>query len=196
MVFVSKLEPNPAMREAQRISGFYGRAGLEHWRAMCNSPELRNILPNLPAALAEVAELVTLCAEQVCITEEYTPGMLSLTSELTDDEKSRMRFAKTWKVPGHLVSLGPRWGRGVSLALYLLPLTVRARVNAVFRHLKLFECRTSSALSTIFKKISSVAKKHGNLVFDGFWKFLVNWETLGGYSHSLPMENFLEDLTN
>ena len=184
------------MREAQRISGFYGRAGLEHWRAMCNSPELRNILPNLPAALAEVAELVTLCAEQVCITEEYTPGMLSLTSELTDDEKSRMRFAKTWKVPGHLVSLGPRWGRGVSLALYLLPLTVRARVNAVFRHLKLFECRTSSALSTIFKKISSVAKKHGNLVFDGFWKFLVNWETLGGYSHSLPMENFLEDLTN
>ena len=182
------------MRTAQRISGFFGQKGLDYWRASCDSLELKNILPNLPAALAEYAELIEKGGKWASEEDETISGSRKLLEPLTDEEKSRARFARSWKVPPRYKRFGERWGRGISLAMALIPLREKAKVVSFLKTVSFYQVKTSSALFNLMRGVSALAKKHGDLLFPGWWKFLVNWEALGGYASPLELSAFEKDL--
>jgi len=118
-----------------------------------------------------------------------------LTLPLTKEEARRARFAHTWKVPPAFESLGPRYGRGFSLYLYLLP-GVR---QAVFRHmmldvLRITQFRSRSALDGALSALSDTAKKLGPL-FSPHWMDYVNLGTLGGYRAVADIEDQVKEVT-
>lgn len=153
---------------------------------------LLDYFPNQYAARTSFATLVADCRETFSDAEEDA-GVPPLLSELTEDELNRRRFAHGWQPRGDFCRLGPRWGRGLSLYLDVLPKPVGAWLSRLLKHLGLFRSQSSSAIARGLKKLSDVMKKQGNLISE-FWRYAVNLETLGGYRPSLPMSTFIPEL--
>jgi len=182
------------MRMARRIAAFAGQTGLDYWRALGGDGGLKNVLPNLPAALSDLRAFVSSARELAGVVEEADSRMKPLNSPLTSDEQSRLRFGKRWGPQGPFFKFGERWGRGLSLYYEVLPTELKSRVLHVLRSAHVFECKTASSLAAILKSLTGLAKKHGDLLFPGFWKELVNLETLGGYLDAPEVEDFIDEL--
>lgn len=153
---------------------------------------LLDYFPTRYAARQSFATLVADCRETFLSPEEED-GVPGLDSDLTDDELNRRRFAHNWVPFGDFQRLGPRWGRGLSLYIDLLPKAAGAWLSRLLRHLGLFRAQSSSSIAKGLKKLSDVMKKQGNLISE-FWRFAVNLETLGGYRAALPMSTFIPEL--
>jgi hypothetical protein len=84
--------------------------------------------------------------------------------------------------------LGPVWGRGLSLYLALLPkydkdtkAAVRYNVRKVFYGLDLERVKDQDLLVWVLGQIDEIAKKWGDLLFPGYWKYMTYWNTLGDF---------------
>jgi len=62
----------------------------------------------------------------------------------------------------------------IGLALSLLPPTTRNQVTSTWLQLKLHTL-TNGQLFVAFKTLGDVAKHHGNLLFPGYWTFMIDW---------------------
>jgi hypothetical protein len=192
---VSKLtkvyKPSPQADLALKISVFPGEVGLKYWRGLGNWEDLSDVLPNYSSALADYEALKS---NGLLHYNKEHPNIVPLDTPLTDEEVSRLRFGHSWGAQGLFRNFGPRWGRGLSLAFSLLPKEISKSVEHNFRDLGLMRCRTGSEVYGLLKDITALAKKHGDLLFKGYWKFLINWETLGGYLPEVEIDDFLGDL--
>ena len=119
---------------------------------------------------------------------------------LSREEEKRLRF-RSWdykkKIPNTNVNFedfGPRWGRGLSLAFEVLPFEYKNQVYQVMKTIGVFNQKTEKGLRPVLKELSDVAKKHGDILFEGYWKLLVNWENLGGYLEIPEMSLFKPDI--
>lgn len=121
--------------------------------------------------------------------------MPRLTDPLSDAELGRRRFVRYWDEThwGPFSVLGPRWGPGLSLYLFVLPSSAGAWLRRLLSDLGLFRSQSSSGVAKGLKHLSDVMKKQGVLL-SGYWRFAVNLETLGGYRAPLPMSTFIPEL--
>jgi alkylhydroperoxidase/carboxymuconolactone decarboxylase family protein YurZ len=136
--------------------------------------------------------------EQLKLDPEAFSGSYNLPEfedPLSAEEKARMRFRRTWFTKGPFSNLGPRWGPSLHLYLKILPTDVYYKVRkALVVDLRIDKVNDSNTLYGIFREVSRIAKKHGDQVFPGFWKYLVNLELLGGFLPPAPDETFDESL--
>lgn len=113
---------------------------------------------------------------------------------LVDEEKSRMRFAHSGIILSTFKQFGPRWGRGMSLAYLAAPVRVRRVIINTFKELGLWEIKTAVGLQSTLKALGSAAKRWGDRLFPGSWKWFVNWENLGGYMRADVDVNFEDEI--
>jgi hypothetical protein len=119
----------------------------------------------------------------------------SFTRELTDDERSRSRFIRSWKASSQWERFGPRWGPAISLAFAVMPKEVKVAVDKVFDEIGVNRVNNETILAKMFKEMSGVFKKHGDRL-NAHWKWFINWETLGGYRDSQDISDFVDELRN
>jgi hypothetical protein len=195
------------MMAASVISGYYGASGLEAAKGSSVEKVLSGYLPNRSAAEAARAELVQLAGElasKPTLSREESNFRL----DLSKDEESRQRYRLELVdddpddasiFPGVEV-FGTIWGRGISLALDLMPLSIKDKVEKLlFTELQLRAIKSESDLRLLLKELSGVAKKHSNLAFPEFGlaqsRFLEYWETLGDYVSDLSHAEAVEELS-
>lgn len=181
---------------------------------------LEEILPNEISAHNAMFELMLLGRENALIDEEEVIVPKSVQKEenmkeeeerevlksrfdlrLSKEEEKRLRF-RGWnysvkKIPNtrvEFVKFGPRWGRGLSLAWETLRNKYKPEIFKIFDSMKIWDQQTEKGLRGTLKMLSDVAKKHGELLFPGYWEDLVNWENLGGYLEIPEMSTFVPDI--
>lgn len=149
-------------------------------------------IPGTSAASEQWADLRT--KAEVLSSSTPTGDEDILMRDLTAEELKRARFAHTWHVPAKFLSLGPRYGRGLSLYLKVLPANIsHALESTLFSVFRVHVFKSRSALDTFFGALSDVAKKLGTQ-FHRYWRYFVNLNTLGGYRDVAPISSQLEDL--
>jgi hypothetical protein len=192
-------EPSPGLDTLRRlilakdISRYLGDAGLLYWRAHPDWKRLIDILPSSDAASFEVRRLTKLGEDEHSLEDSEDPELPPFLEELTDEEKSRLRFGRTWKPQTPFQHYGPRWGRAMSLAWALLPKDALQDVRSYFRLFNIFNYTSATLLRKMLKEVSDVFKKYGDLLTP-HWKMFVNWDTLGGYVKTKAITDFVGDL--
>jgi hypothetical protein len=154
--------------------------------------ELSEVLPSLSAATRDFSDWIREtrrgASKEVGLDEPFAFG-----DPLSDEEKARLRYGRTFRIPQRFKRFGERWGRGLGLYWSLLPPLVQREVHSLFDTVSLWRFRSPAALAKALKGLSGVAKKHGKLLFP-HWKYLVNLETLGGYLPQRQVSDFFEEL--
>jgi hypothetical protein len=82
----------------------------------------------------------------------------------------------------------------MSLAFDIVPDAYKNCVLKLFGAAKIFSFQTVTHLQAILKMITDTAKKYGELLFPEWWKWLINWETLGGYRSTVEISVFEDEL--
>jgi hypothetical protein len=150
----------------------------------------RTLIPSSRAAKEDWTDLV-LSSSKWVRTQEEIAGLPELDIPLTGEEKGRRRFAHNLGPVGLWRHLGPRYGRGFTLYWKVLPEKVKRKVLGILDTINIFRKDiTASGLYMILHKLSDIAKKHGDMLFQDIWKWLVNLELLGGYRQEIPIELF------
>lgn len=157
-------------------------------------PALADYLPNANQARADWEKLRESWRAGAAEPEEAEDGdIYKLHTPLTDEETSRMRYAKTWEPVGDWAKLGPRWGRGMSLLMDISPFG--KLITQRLRDFGLFEFRSAAALMSCLKELGGVSKKWGLLVTESGdnqeWKDMTDLHTLGGYAAGADSEAFI-----
>uniref|UniRef100_A0A2V0RBI9 RdRp n=1 Tax=viral metagenome TaxID=1070528 RepID=A0A2V0RBI9_9ZZZZ len=80
----------------------------------------------------------------------------------------------------------------MGLALSLLPTTIRNQVTSTWMHLHLHTL-TNGQLFIAFKTLGDIAKHHGNLLFPGYWTFMIDWNLHFG---AQPTEDTDDEFTD
>jgi hypothetical protein len=75
-----------------------------------------------------------------------------------------------------------------------MPRDVGRNVELLFRHLDIWRYSDGDELRKTLKSMGDLAKKYGEILFPGWWKWLVNWETLEGYVPLREVEDFTDEL--
>jgi hypothetical protein len=114
---------------------------------------------------------------------------------ITNERSSRRRYAKSYE--GKHDYLGPVWSIGMSLYLDLLPvkdkkgIEIKGPVTKIFELLNLKRIKDETLLKWTFSELDIVAKKWGDILFPGYWRYLTYWGTLGDYvdgsEHTMEM---------
>lgn len=115
-----------------------------------------------------------------------------LMRELTDDEKKRARFARVYRCKWISV-WGPRWGRGIGLAMATMNRDQRDDFLRVLEDGRVGLIQRERDLRTTFDALTNIFKKH-NVLLSRHWKIFVNVETLGGYQTTPNMKSISEHI--
>jgi len=198
-----------------------GESSIADWEKIVKWDLLEEVLPNEVSARKAMVDLVEMGRMNALEEEEEVIVPKSVRKEenqkpeeervtfknrfelrLSIEEEKRLRF-RTWnyeiKIPNtdvNFADYGPRWGRGLSLAYTVLPVEYKNEVYRVMKNLSVWEQKTEKGLRGTLKALSDVAKKHGDILFPGYWKMLVNWENLGGYLEIPEMSVFKPDIVD
>jgi len=119
-------------------------------------------------------------------------GDADLERPLTNEEVKRMRYrtsADRW-----LAHLGPRWGPALTIFYRHLPARIKRPMKRLWDHLGVHRATNEARLAEGFKKLSSLAKRGRNLLFDGWWKECQYLELQGGYKAEVGIEAFSEEI--
>jgi len=81
----------------------------------------------------------------------------------------------------------------MGLALSLLPTTIRNQVTSTWMHLHLHTL-TNGQLFIAFKTLGDIAKHHGNLLFPGYWTFMIDWNLHFGAQPTEETDDEFSDL--
>jgi hypothetical protein len=174
---------------------------LRAWRKS-GSAELFEVLPSKAAAIEALADLIKYGKE---LRAKPVPDVdfPSFDEALTKREVSLMRYAKSWRPSPKWMRFGPRWGRSLSLAWLGFTAEERIYINELFRMIGIFQVSTASSLNLLFRRLTLVFKKYGNLLTEGTpleqedgWMKLVNWEAGGGYLQEKSIETFHESIVD
>lgn len=156
--------------------------------------KLSEVLPNQAAALEEYTRVVR-AGHKIWNTQDVKSDLApALDTPLTNEETSRLRFGRSWLPQGRFAKFGARWGRGLSLAFAIIPKDIQPKVLDVLEKLSIFKMRSVKGLQSQLKEMTGLAKKHGDILFSGYWKWLVNWENLGGYMPTPDIDTFVDEL--
>jgi hypothetical protein len=184
-----------AFDEAILAAGAPGKLGSVRMRALGKSSDLFDIIPSIAAARNDWTDLVD-AAARWRNEEIEVAGLQPLDQPLTNDEMGRRRYARSQGIRQQWAGLGPRFGLGFTLYWRLVPEKWKRQAMNVMQKLKISEFTNAGALYMTLKQLGDTAKKHGPLLFDGYWQYFINLETLGGYRGEVPIEDFAKDIRN
>jgi hypothetical protein len=188
------------MWTARHISPFVNEEGLRYWKSL-KTDALSDILPNSKFAIDALSKLKKKGSNGRLAPVGGAVDRPNFLDEITNAEKKRWRFAHSYGIK--MPEYGPRWGRSFSLYLELLPKSVmysgsvvhvKREVLRVLEDIYAFQQGNSDALYDLLRNLTEIAKKNGDLLFHGFWMYLVNLETFGGFLDAKEIEDFAQDL--
>lgn len=90
--------------------------------------------------------------------------------------------------------LGPRWAPGFTIWSRVLPDAVREQCISVLRSVGCMSWSTSDQVFGVLKELSGLAKKGGDDLFPGYWKYLVDMVTMTAYVPPGSLESRLADV--
>lgn len=158
--------------------------------------DLLDFFPTHHGSVLAYSKMIRECRKAFAVEKE-DEGVPPLNAGLSDDEMNRRRYFHSWSKSangfGIFHCLGPRWGSGLSLYLYLLPDAAGKWLRRTLSDIGLFQSRSSTGVAKGLKILSDTMKKQGDLI-SSYWRYAVNLETLGGYRPSLPMNTFIPEL--
>jgi hypothetical protein len=112
---------------------------------------------------------------------------------LSDTEVSRLRYGKSYKPKKKFTVLGPRYGPFLGLYLDTLPSEDSRLVERTLAELGVFKAKGEGHLYEMLSTLTTVAKKHGTLLFEKWW-LLVNLERGRGFEPLKNIEDFADDV--
>jgi hypothetical protein len=178
----------------------FGEQGLTMWRDFPGWRVLKDILPNSESALEgykSIIEAGRQYANRIVNIggegEEIAKAQKGFGDRITKSEEARFRYARSWQVPQNLKNLGPRWGRSIPFALAMAPAHIRSELEEEFNKFSVFKIKDADDLYSLFKQITELYKKQGELLSPN-WKWFINWEVLGGYLDKKEINEFANDI--
>jgi hypothetical protein len=179
-----------ALRLAVRVASKRGDLPEQSFGAKGELASLVDILPNTYAAETDFAKFLK-TARVHRRPDEDGEG---LNKPLSVDEKARGRYLRGIQTPKKWERFGARWGPALFLATQVCPQQVADEVDSLFKRMDLWHVKCEEELRLSLSGLTRIAKKHGDLLFPGYWKWLVNWEVLGGYHEAALVDDFIPEL--
>lgn len=100
---------------------------------------------------------------------------------LLPDEESRARLARIISADKLFSKLPERLARGLSFAFSLIPSKYNRVVKMVLDAIHIPRLYCEDTVLDLLKKLGTLAKKYGDTLFPGYWKFLIDWNVAAGY---------------
>lgn len=175
---------DPLEAAALRSIVLLGRPNRRELDGQQNIPGLGELLPGVEVAMAQYSDWL---GRTQALGVGVVPG-------ITHDSKSRRR--------SHLpvLSMFMNWGEtvGAVVSIYwrVLPDVVKGKLRYLLIKSGLLRALDSEKLRLSLKDLGGLAKKHQDILFPGYWRFLVDLHVMRDYAVSLDIKEFEDDVTD